>query len=216
MPLCSSHPVPELEYVISNSGCKSIVSTEELQPEASELAVAAGINVLGYSALTEGWAEQSSLLDSSWCEKVNGNDAAMLTYTSGTTGRPKGVPTTHSALLYQIQDMCESWKWEANDRILHCLPLHHAHGIVAKLCCPLSCGACVEFIEPSPKKIIERLSSGATSPPVTVFMGVPTLYAKLIEEYDNLPSEARKAFSEGASKLRLMVSGSAALPESVM
>ena len=112
--------------------------------------------------------------------------------------------------------MCEVWKWEKDDRILHCLPLHHAHGIVAKLCCALNTGATVEFIEPKPERIIHRLSGEAIGPPVTVFMGVPTLYAKLIEAYDRLSPEAQADFSKGASKLRLMVSGSAALPESIM
>lgn len=53
---------------------------------------------------------------------------------------PAGALHTHASLAAQVDTLCEAWAWEAADRILHCLPLHHVHGIVNALLCPLSIG----------------------------------------------------------------------------
>jgi len=90
----------------------------------------------------------------------------------GTTGRPKGVLTTHTALTAQITDLVSSWEWSSEDHILHFLPLHHVHGVVNKLACALWSGAMVEFIPWGAKTVWDRLMSAND---VTVFMAVPTV-----------------------------------------
>jgi long-subunit acyl-CoA synthetase (AMP-forming) len=62
---------------------------------------------------------------------------AMMVYTSGTTGKPKGVVVTHAALRAQITSLIEAWGWTGDDRILLVLPLHHVHGIVNVVGCSL-------------------------------------------------------------------------------
>ena len=135
-------------------------------------------------------------------------DGALVVYTSGTTGRPKGVLSTHANVAAQCRALVAAWGWSRDDRILHVLPLHHIHGIVNALCCALWSGATCEFGDPAPVAVWERLASGE----VTLFMAVPTVYGRLIRAWEAAPSKVQRRWSRGARRTRLMVSGSAALP----
>ena len=157
---------------------------------------------------------------------VSPTDGALIIYTSGTTGSPKGVLHTHASLYAQCASLCEAWAWRPDDRVYHCLPLHHIHGIVNALLCAHFAGACVEFAPISPRGFAprttwSRLRDGAdgSKPPVTVFMGVPTMYVMLLRALagaaEARPREAA-ASAAAARALRLAVSGSAACPEPVM
>ncbi len=138
---------------------------------------------------------------------------AMILYTSGTTGRPKGVVTTHRNISAQIKSLVEAWQWSSNDRILHFLPLHHVHGIINVLCCSLWAGATCEVLPKFDAQTTwDRLSEERT----TLLMAVPTIYVKLISAWNAASSDRQQFYSQAASKLRLMVSGSAALPVSVL
>ena len=70
----------------------------------------------------------------------------MIVYTSGTTNRPKGVVSTHANITAQISTLVDAWEWEADDRTLLCLPLHHVHGIINVLSCALWSGAACEML----------------------------------------------------------------------
>ena len=135
-------------------------------------------------------------------------DGALVLYTSGTTGRPKGVLSTHANLAAQCRALVSAWGWSRDDRILHVLPLHHVHGVVNALCCALWSGAMCEFGDPAPVAVWERLASGE----ITLFMAVPTVYGRLVRAWEAAPPETRRRWSRGARRARLMVSGSAALP----
>ena len=136
----------------------------------------------------------------------------MILYTSGTTGRPKGVVTTHGNLEHQIESLVAAWGWRADDRILHVLPLHHTHGIVNALLCALWSGAsCVMLPRFDAAEVWRRLA-GDPRGGITLFMAVPTVYAKLVAAWEAARTVERRAWSAAASRLRLMVSGSAALP----
>lgn len=65
----------------------------------------------------------------------------MILYTSGTTANPKGVVLSYSNLSAQASCLLDAWKWSSDDVLLHTLPLHHVHGIVNALLCPLYAGA---------------------------------------------------------------------------
>lgn len=200
VPLNITHPTPELEYVLDDTGATVAMALDEHHKRLTELAAPRGLRLLGPEVFTGG---ESSL------PAVDPGRRAMILYTSGTTGRPKGVVTTHRNLVAQIESLAEAWEWVPDDRILLTLPLHHVHGIVNVLGCCLWVGACCEIhtrFEAGPTW--ERLASGE----LTLYMAVPTIYHRLIEAWEGWPPGEQERLSAGCRQLRLMVSGSAALP----
>ena len=211
VPLCPDHPDRELEYVIDDADCSALIGAGETGRRIEGAARERGIPFHDVSNPNGG----SLALDPSApvpLPQIAPDRPAMILYTSGTTGRPKGALTTHGQIEAHIRSLLDAWKWERDDRILHVLPLHHTHGIVNALCCPLHAGATVEFGGGSggfdPTGTWDRLASGD----ITVFMAVPTIYAKLLRAWDAADGATRGRWSRGVGALRLMVSGSAALP----
>lgn len=146
---------------------------------------------------------------------------ALILYTSGTTGNPKGVVLSHRNLQAQATTLIDSWKWVATDVILHVLPLAHIHGIVNALLCPLYVGAKCNMLSSFDSNTVWSYLLGVVvSAPndrrVTVFMGVPTIYSKLIKEYEKVfaADEQMVQYIKNtlSNRIRLMVSGSAPLP----
>ena len=153
----------------------------------------------------EGTAPRSPLPD------VAEGRRALMVYTSGTTGKPKGVVTTHANITAQVLSLVTAWEWRADDAILLVLPLHHVHGIINVLACALWAGARCEM---PPKFEGEQVWSRIARGDLTLFMAVPTIYGKLIAAWEAAPAERQRAWSKGCAPphMRLMVSGSAALP----
>jgi len=136
---------------------------------------------------------------------------AMMVYTSGTTGRPKGVVTTHANITAQVASLVTAWEWRGDDAIPLVLPLHHVHGIINVLACALWAGARCEML---PRFEGEQVWSRIARGDLTLFMAVPTIYGKLIAAWEAAPTERQRTWSKGCAppRMRLMVSGSAALP----
>jgi malonyl-CoA/methylmalonyl-CoA synthetase len=144
---------------------------------------------------------------------VDPSRRAMILFTSGTTGRPKGVITTHANIEAQIQSLVEAWEWSMDDRILLTLPLHHIHGIVNVIGCALWSGARCDILPGfDAAEVLTRIAGGD----LTLYMAVPTIYHRLIAMLDQASKEERERVREGSNRLRLMVSGSAALPIPVL
>ena len=201
VPLCGSHPPTELEYVLRDSGAAWIV-TSALHREAVEpVAAAVGVRLIATSEVALA-APAHPLPD------VSAARRAMIVYTSGTTGRPKGVVTTHANIAAQVGALVSAWEWVERDRILHVLPLDHIHGIINGLHAPLAVGAACEL---SPAFNAEHTWARLASGDITVFTAVPTIYQRLIERWEAAPPEIQKAWTHGVRGLRLMMSGSAAL-----
>jgi acyl-CoA synthetase (AMP-forming)/AMP-acid ligase II len=125
-------------------------------------------------------------------------DIALLAYTSGTTGRPKGVPLTHGQLTASIRSAMAAWRWSADDVLAHALPLYHQHGL-SGLHAALIAGGTVHIRSRfSPAELIRTIADTDT----TVLFGVPTIYqALLAADVDVAP----------LAGLRLAVCGSAPL-----
>nr|XP_015223489.1 PREDICTED: acyl-CoA synthetase family member 3, mitochondrial isoform X1 [Lepisosteus oculatus]XP_015223490.1 PREDICTED: acyl-CoA synthetase family member 3, mitochondrial isoform X1 [Lepisosteus oculatus] len=218
VPLYRKHPLSELEYIVTDSQSSLLVAghpfSETLRPLAEKLGLPCVQLPLSSSLNSLKPLQESSPVTGDWAERP-----AMIIYTSGTTGRPKGVLNTHRNLQAMVQCLVSEWAWSKDDVILHTLPLHHVHGIVNKLLCPLWAGAtCVMLPEFQPQKVWEHLLS-SQDPRVNVFMAVPTIYSKLIEYYDrHFTQHHVQDFVRAVCKerIRLMVSGSAALPQPVL
>ncbi|HEX4353392.1 MAG TPA: acyl-CoA synthetase [Polyangiales bacterium] len=206
VPLCVSHPEPELAHVIDDAVASIVIADAEFDPKLRPLTAARGLRHLNPNALLESQPQSLPLMAA--------ERPALLIYTSGTTGKPKGAITTHAILDAQMRSIVQAWEMTAHDRLLHVLPLHHLHGILNALCAPLYAGACVELAPRfDPISVLERF---AAEPALTLFMAVPTIYAKLVAEWPNLAPDRERAIRQGLSRLRLMISGSAALPVSLL
>lgn len=201
VPLALSYPPAELDYVIRDAQASAVVADTGAAGTLRPLAAPAGAQFLTVAdALT---AEPASL------PPIAPDRRAMMVYTSGTTGKPKGVVTTHANLQAQITALIEAWGWSDSDRILLVLPLHHVHGIVNVVSCALWAGAVCEML---PKFDAEETWSRIASGRLSLFMAVPTIYSRLISAWEAASPERRAAMSAGCRRMRLMVSGSAALP----
>jgi malonyl-CoA/methylmalonyl-CoA synthetase len=208
VPLAVSHPPAELDYVIRDTGAAVVVGDAAMAESLAPLAQAAGARfTTSADSLNSAGPGAAGLKP-----RGHGSDGAgraLILYTSGTTARPKGVVTTHANLAAQIDSLVRAWEWTSNDHTLLVLPLHHVHGIVNVVGCALASGATLEILSRFDAETTwARLASGE----ITVFTAVPTIYRRLIQCWDAAPPERRRAWSEGSSRARLMMSGSAALP----
>jgi malonyl-CoA/methylmalonyl-CoA synthetase len=201
VPLATSHPRPELEYMLEDSGSTIVIADSTYEAKLRPIAEAMGLRFLLTSELL---ATSPGPLPG-----VSPALRAMIIYTSGTTNKPKGVVSTHNTIEAQITSLVEAWGWSADDHILHVLPLHHIHGIVNVLGCSLWSGALCEMLPAfDAEKVWERIENS----PMTMFMAVPTIYARLVTSWNAASPDRQKALTAACAKLRLMVSGSAALP----
>ena len=132
-------------------------------------------------------------------DELDGDRPCAMLYTSGTTGRPKGVPITGAALGANTTALVEAWGFSEHDTLVHSLPTNHAHGLFVALGCALASGATLRWVDRFDAAIVADLLPGASA-----FMGVPTHYVRLLDE---------PGFDRGAStSIRLFTSGSAPLP----
>ena len=205
VPLCVSHPRPELEYVITNSGASIIVAHPQFEDILLSLATEKNLRFILTSAILP---DHVTTLPN-----VDITRRALILYTSGTTGKPKGVVITHDHIQAQVTSLITAWEWTSDDRILNILPLHHIHGIINVLTCALWVGAeCHIFSKFDAETVWNQICEGN----LTLFMAVPTIYVKLIAAWENATQERQKIMTAGCKKMRLMVSGSAALPVQVL
>lgn len=205
VPLCTAHPEPELEYVVQDCDADIVVADQSFAARLRPVAERNGRRfLLADEALG---ASPAPLPD------VDPGRRALILYTSGSTGKPKGAVTTHDNIEAQAMSLIEAWEWTADDRILHVLPLHHIHGIINVLTCALRSGATCEMLPGFDTAAVwAAIARGGLS----LFMAVPTVYVKLIAHWEAASDEEKQAMSDGCSRLRLMVSGSAAAPVSLI
>ena len=205
VPICISYPIPSIEYVFDDAGAEIAVCSDVYKDVLTAITSERGVPLLTIEKLVT--AENISLPD------VSIERNALMLYTSGTTGKPKGVVTTHRNIEAQITMLVDAWEWESDDHILNILPLHHVHGIINIMSCALWSGACCEFIDRfSPAAVFRAFANGK----MNLFMAVPTIYYKLISYWEEQDQDEQVRMSKFLKGFRLMVSGSAALPISTL
>ncbi len=127
------------------------------------------------------------------------DDPALICFTSGTTGRPKGAVLRHRNLLAATEGLLVAWRWSTEDRLVHCLPLFHAHGLAVGVYGTLLAGGSAVLLPGFDPSGVEET---ARDDRATLFFGVPTMYHRLVAS----------GRTGGLRGLRLCVSGSAPLP----
>ncbi len=207
VPLCDSHASAEIDYVLRDADVSAVIVDPDSIDRIAPLASALGIPCINATELLAPNNVTHPL------PLVATDRRAMMIYTSGTTGKPKGVVTTHANLAAQCSSLSEAWAWSRNDVIANVLPLHHVHGIVNVVLCTLWNGAsCVMMPRFDAAEMLALFAQGS----LTLFMAVPTIYAKLIAAFEALSEDRKAAVVLGCSRIRLMVSGSAALPAATL
>jgi len=205
LPLNTAYQKAEIEYFIQDAEPSVVVCTSANFGWVSKLAFRAGTaHVFTLDADISGSLLDRAAHHSDVHDPVprQADDLAAILYTSGTTGRSKGAMLTHDNLLSNAQVLKGYWGWrspvEGGDVLIHALPIFHVHGLFVAIHAALLNGSpmlwCSKF---DPQTVIGWM------PRATVFMGVPTLYVRMLAE----PDLTRQA----AQRMRLFISGSAPL-----
>ncbi|KAG0167801.1 hypothetical protein DFQ28_009059 [Apophysomyces sp. BC1034] len=208
VPLCTTHPLPEQQYCVEDSQATLILGHRVFEERIAALTGNTGLENLVLDDVQIEFEKSAipELVD------MDSHRKALILFTSGTTGKPKGAVTTHDTIDAQVSVLVEAWHWTPKDRIHHILPLHHVHGIINALNCALYAGAVVEM---HPKfdaaEVWDRWSATSASA-LTIFMSVPTVYAKLVNYYKTCTEEKQTKLQKACGQFRFMVSGSASLP----
>ncbi|MEH6592942.1 MAG: malonyl-CoA synthase [Halioglobus sp.] len=202
-PLNTAYQRSELAYFLDNAQPSAIVCSTPYLEVLRELAIEQGIDPLltldvdGSGSLTA----LSQALDDQFATVSRGaDDMAALLYSSGTTGRPKGIMLSHENLSANAIALVDLWGFSSRDVLLHALPIFHVHGLFVAINCALM-SACKMLYLPSyqPQEVIRHL------PDCTVMMGVPTYYTRLLS--------GENFTRKSCANMRLFISGSAPLLE---
>jgi malonyl-CoA/methylmalonyl-CoA synthetase len=192
VPVNPSGTKSELTYVLGDVGPVAALVD---RPELGEWVegVGAGIVVRSPDELLAGALPPTGFV----LDRAEPDDDALIVYTSGTTGEPKGAVHTHRSLLAGTESLRTAWGWMPDDRLILTLPLFHVHGLCAGLFGTLAAGgSAIVFERFSPEAVADAV------PHATMFFGVPTMYHRLAES----------GRADDLSALRLCVAGSAPLP----
>jgi len=201
LPLNTAYQAGEIEYFIGNAEPSVVVCSGRNFPWVSTLAFKAGVkNVFTLNADRSGsLLERAAWHGDELAPAVKqADDLAAIVYTSGTTGRSKGAMLTHGNLLSNARTLHAYWGWHASDVLIHVLPVFHVHGLFVASHGALLAGAkMLWFNKFEPRATIAQMARA------TVFMGVPTLYVRMLAE----PALTRQA----CASMRLFLAGSAPL-----
>ena len=201
LPLNTAYQSAEIEYFIGNAEPAVVVCSSKNFGWVSKIAFKAGTqNVFTLDDDRTGslLARAAHCSDKHTVAVKSADDLAAILYTSGTTGRSKGAMLSHDNMLSNALVLKDYWGWKPGDVLIHALPIFHVHGLFVALHGALINGSkmiwCAKF---DPKFVVRKM------PEATVFMGVPTLYVRLLNE-PGLDNNAVR-------NMRLFVAGSAPL-----
>lgn len=204
VPLNTGFKKSELQYLLNDAEASLILSEPanqaligDIDPDLGNLVIDTQKPYIELDLLNSASADFTPI-------EIRPEDPALIIYTSGTTGKPKGAILTQKNLIHDARNVINVWEINPSDTLCHALPLFHVHGLGFALHTSLLAGAHVLLIDQfSPPGILELLSNKEGNRVCTVFMAVPAMYAKLLEQLGD-----RKLDFE---HMRLWTSGSAPL-----
>jgi malonyl-CoA/methylmalonyl-CoA synthetase len=203
VPVNTQYRKVELRHIFGDAGVRVCFTDGERRPELERVRE----ELTCLEAVIEAGPELEDFLSGAgdYEPKLpDGDDLAVIAYTSGTTGRSKGAMLLHRNLVANAGAVCTAWRWTAEDCLLLTLPLFHTHGLMVGAHGTFFTGASAELHRTfDAAAVYDALLSGR----FTMFFGVPTMYARLLRE-----AETR---AERPPPLRLYVSGSAPLSPQV-
>ncbi|KAL4803111.1 hypothetical protein BDV18DRAFT_166447 [Aspergillus unguis] len=224
VPITPALPIEEAKALMVRAGCVAILSSNNAESLAKGVVGAmkptASLPHLSISRYLQPkpLPAHSILISSNPVPDMNA--AAIVIFTSGTTGPPKGAVQRRSYITSAAEDVAEQYRLTENDTVLHCLPVHHATGIGITFLPFLVVGATVEFRSGGFDAgwVWERFSKTAEMR-LTVFSGVPTIYTRMMRYFQSniagLPPSKQEGYISGVRRLRVLLCGTSALPAPV-
>ncbi len=200
-PLNTAYTTSELEYFLTNAEPSIIICKSESQETIKSISVSGGVKAI-LTLDTDGTGTLVDLIQDAnitfQTVQRRGKDMAALLYSSGTTGKPKGIMLSHDNLRSNAEILVDVWGFSSSDRLLHMLPIYHVHGLFVGISCVLMSGASMSWH----KSYNDDIAVTALSK-CTVMMGVPTYYTRLLSNH--------RFSSDCCQTMRLFISGSAPL-----
>ena len=201
-PLNPAYKEKELSYFLDDAKPSLFISNEETISSISDLSLEHSIDHL-FVLNNDGsgnFSDISTSEDNYITVACSDDDIAALLYSSGTTGKPKGIMLSHGNISSNAESLVKAWGFQESDCLLHALPIYHVHGLFVALGCVFMSGSKLKWLESFDADVVLK-----SIPECTVMMGVPTYYTRLLKR-DLLDSK----LTEG---IRLFISGSAPLLE---
>ena len=201
-PLNPAYKEKELSYFLDDAKPSLFISNEETISSISDLSLEHSIDHL-FVLNNDGsgnFSDISTSEDNYITVACSDDDIAALLYSSGTTGKPKGIMLSHGNIASNAESLVKAWGFQESDCLLHALPIYHVHGLFVALGCVFMTGSKLKWLESFDADVVLK-----SIPECTVMMGVPTYYTRLLKR-DLLDSK----LTEG---IRLFISGSAPLLE---
>ncbi|MEN5199030.1 malonyl-CoA synthase [Pseudomonas wadenswilerensis] len=200
LPLNTAYTPAELDYFLGDATPRVFVIRPQALHALSAIALEHGATLQTLAEQGQGSLSERVNMAATEFEAVPraSDDLAAILYTSGTTGRAKGAMLSHGNLLSNARTLCDAWRFSADDRLIHALPIFHAHGLFVATHTAMLAGASMCFVSRfDPLEIIALMQRS------TVMMGVPTFYVRLLQH----PGLDRQS----TARMRLFISGSAPL-----
>ena len=190
IPVNPAYRAREIAHIVGDA--EPAVAVVESDEHAAWIEAAAPALTVVRTASPPDVAEDAPL------DSAEAGDPALLPYTSGTTGAPKGALLSHGNLLASVTGLRSAWRWTPDDRLVHALPLFHMHGLGVGLYGTLAAGASAVLLTGFDAASV---LDAAGAHDATLLFGVPTMYGRLVDA----PGAGRLA------RLRMLASGSAPL-----
>jgi len=200
LPLNTAYMPAEMDYFVGDAEPTIVVSSIQAADQLAPICANHNATLFTLGENSDGTLMDAARVAGTDCiiAKRGPDDLAVILYTSGTTGRSKGAMLSHKNLLSNAESLSEAWRFTSEDRLLHALPIFHAHGLFVAINVSLNVGASMIFL---PKFDINVVMDKIGS--ATTMMGVPTFYTRMLAD--------ERCNSKNLSHMRLFVSGSAPL-----